>query len=75
MDEYVSKDSQALMAYLEGYKDPVFGTYEEFHPLMLAAKANEEDNPTFEQAVNGENSEAFWDAMRKELKTLEDMNV
>jgi hypothetical protein len=36
------------------------------HPLSLAAKANVEDNPNWNQDMNGPNAEGFWDAMCKE---------
>ena len=41
------------------------------HPLALAAKANSEDNPRWEQAMNGPDSEGYWEAMRVEIDTLE----
>ena len=40
------------------------------HPMSLAAKANAEDNPTWEEAMNGPNREGHWEACRKELGTL-----
>ncbi|KAI2505066.1 hypothetical protein MHU86_9342 [Fragilaria crotonensis] len=42
------------------------------HPLSLAAKANAEDNPRWNEAMNGPNAEGFWDAMCKEVTTLTD---
>jgi Reverse transcriptase (RNA-dependent DNA polymerase) len=42
------------------------------HPLALATKANNEDNPNWNQAINGPNSDGFWDAMAKEIATLVD---
>jgi Reverse transcriptase (RNA-dependent DNA polymerase) len=35
-------------------------------------KANTEDNPTWEQAMNGPDQAGYWKAMEKELTTLED---
>jgi Reverse transcriptase (RNA-dependent DNA polymerase) len=40
------------------------------HPLALATKANNEDNPNWNQAMNGPNSEGFWEAMATEIRTL-----
>jgi Reverse transcriptase (RNA-dependent DNA polymerase) len=37
----------------------------------LAAKANAEDNPTWEQAMNGPEWAGYWKAMEVELHTLE----
>jgi hypothetical protein len=41
------------------------------HPLALAAKANSEDNPRWEQAMNGPDSEGYWEALRIKIDTLE----
>ena len=73
--EFRSMDSRRLMAHLESLVDPVFGTLEDTHPLMLKARANGDDSPTFEEATNGPEREQFWAAMRLELQTLESMNV
>jgi hypothetical protein len=42
------------------------------HLLTLAAKANAEDNPKWNEAMNGPNVEGFWDAMCKEVTSLTD---
>ena len=44
------------------------------HPLSLQTLANDADNPTWNEAVNGPNAEGFWEAMRIELDTLKDFN-
>ena len=49
-----------------------------FDPRVLSAKASKynEDNPTWEMAMNGPFSAEYWKACETELKTLEDeMNV
>jgi hypothetical protein len=46
----------------------------DLHPGLLASKASQADNPTFEEAMYGPHREGFHEAMVKELKTLEDMN-
>ena len=49
-----------------------------FDPRILSAKASEynEDNPSWEMAMNGLLSAEYWKACETELKTLEeDMNV
>ena len=43
------------------------------HPLALATKANNEDNPKWNQAMNGPNSDGFWKAMVTEITTLVEM--
>ena len=47
-------------------------TLEELHPFALATQANAADNPTWEEAINGPDSEGYWKAMEKELHTLQD---
>ena len=46
------------------------GLVEWLHPLALATKANNEDNPNWNEAMNGPNSEGFWEAMATEINTL-----
>ena len=46
------------------------GLVEWLHPLALAAKANSEDTPNWHEAMNGPNSEGFWEAMATEIRTL-----
>jgi Reverse transcriptase (RNA-dependent DNA polymerase) len=41
------------------------------HPLLLSAKANFEDHPTCDQAMNGPDREGYWQAMEKELETFQ----
>jgi hypothetical protein len=38
--------------------------------MALAAKANADDNPTWEQAMNGPDQKGYWEACEKELETL-----
>lgn len=70
-----SADSKAVMSLMESYKDPDLDTMEDWHPLALLAKANDEDNPTWEEAMNGPFAEGFHEACKKELDTLESMGV
>lgn len=50
-------------------------TLEQWHPMALAAKGNDPDLPTWNQAMNGPHAEGFWKACEKEVKTLMDMDV
>ena len=43
--------------------------------MALAAKASDEDSPSWSQAMNGPNKTGFWDACKTEVKTLEDMDT
>jgi hypothetical protein len=47
------------------------GTIETMHPLALQARANAEDNPTWEEAMTGPNKDSYWQAMETELEMLE----
>ena len=50
--------------------DPYDGTTDEFHPLLLSANINADDNPTWNEATNGPMSEGFWKAMDIEIESL-----
>ena len=63
-------ESKQFFTAIEGMEDPTTGTLEEGHPLILAAKMADADNPKWYEATNGENSEGFWDAMWVEVVTL-----
>ena len=49
-------------------------TVEAMHPLFLTAKANAADNPTWNEAMNGPNHDGCWEAMEKEIQTLQDVH-
>lgn len=69
-------DLRSMNAFLTLHEDVDLGTLEYMHPMALAANANSADNPRWEEAMNGPNSEGYWQAMEKELKTLvTDMDV
>ena len=47
-----------------------------WEPLALAAKGDDpENNPTWEQAMNGPLKEGYMEACRKEIETLKAMDV
>ena len=66
---------RAFQARTDSHKDPVFGTQEEHHPLMLQAKMYDDDNPSFEMCMNGPHKEEWKESMRLEIDTLTSMNV
>jgi len=55
---------------MEKEADPVTGELDNLHPLAFAVKAANEDNPRWGDALHGENSEGFWEAMVKEIAGL-----
>ena len=63
-------DSKRAMMAMMKTLDPDLGTVEEWSPLALAAKGNDADTPTWEQAMNGPNAEGFWEACKVEYDTL-----
>ena len=48
---------------------PFAGTYEDLHPMLLAAKGNNINTPNYHQAMNGHNSSGYMDAMDLEYNT------
>jgi hypothetical protein len=43
----------------------------EWHPMVLQIHANSEDNPSWDQAMSGPDQSGYWQAMEKDLSTLE----
>jgi len=50
------------------------GLLNALHPMAFAAKANSDDTPNFHQALNGPDSQGFYEAMEKEIEQLESMD-
>ena len=65
-----SFESQQFFTMLESYADPSTGILEEGHPLALASKVADSDTPRWKEALYGDNSEGFWEAMWIEVLTL-----
>lgn len=65
-----SKDILHFLGANDVYIDHEEGTVEWLHPFALAARANAEDKPTWEEAMNGPEREGYWEAMEIELDTL-----
>jgi hypothetical protein len=59
-----------MTTLLEQHTDIDEDTIEWMHPLALAAKANAEDNPQWEEAMSGPYKEGYWKACKKEIDTL-----
>jgi hypothetical protein len=67
-----SADYAAFLGSCDVFQDCTNGTVEYQHPLILQMKANAEDNPTWEEAMNGPDQVWYWKAMEQELSTLEE---
>jgi hypothetical protein len=62
---------RGMMALMHKNTDQEYNTVEWMHPMFLGAKVNLEDNPTWEEAMNGPNQKGYWEACEKELNTLD----
>jgi hypothetical protein len=58
-------EAQKHVSYENGHK-----LLEYFNPALLIAVANEEDNPTLKEAMNGPDSAGFMKAMEIEIDTV-----
>jgi hypothetical protein len=67
-----SNDMRAMMRLMQRHTDPDTNTVEWMHPGLFGAKANSEDNPTWEEAMSGPDHEGYWEACKKEISTLTD---
>ena len=70
MSKAQSRESKNLFRLIEQHEDPISNTLDESHPLILAAKLNDEDTPRWREATSGENADGFWEAMLLEITTL-----
>jgi hypothetical protein len=64
-----SANLKATLAPKESHTDVDENTVEWMHPMMLAAKAKEE-NPTWEEAMNDPDKAGYWEACLKEIETI-----
>lgn len=63
----------AMLSQMEMQTDQATGETDEMHPMILAAKANSYDNPTWTDAMNGPNKEGYWRACETEVRTLTEL--
>ena len=67
-----SADLRSMMSLIEQHTDLDHATVEWMHPMVMAAKANASDNPTWDQAMNGPDRDDYLEACKTELTTLVD---
>jgi hypothetical protein len=67
-----SHDMRAMASLMQQHTAPYDDTVEWMHPMILGSKANSEDTPTWEQAMNGPEADGYWKACEKEMSTLTD---
>jgi hypothetical protein len=65
-----SNDLQSMMTQMEANTDPDDQTLDWMSSMILGAKANAEDTPTWEQAMNGPDQDGYMQACQKETDTL-----
>jgi hypothetical protein len=70
-----SFQAQQFFTAMEVLEDPISKILEDSHPLAFAVKANDADTPNWFQATSGENSEGFWEAIWKEIMTLQQIGA
>ena len=70
-DSPASEDLKTWLSWMEQHTNVDDKTIEMYHPMLLSAQANAADNPTWEQVVNEPYSEGYWEAMEKEVTTLQ----
>lgn len=71
VDSFRSSDFAAMMTLFQDHTDVLSNTVEWMHPMILAAKMNSEDTPNWNEAMSGPNKQGFWQAMVKEVNTLQ----
>ena len=72
LQETTTKQIMNRMLHTMNYEG---GNLEQWDPMAFAAKANDADTPTWNEAMNGPFAEGFWEACKKELTTLINMGV
>ena len=66
-----SYEFRKMWSQTQAETDTITNLVEWMHPMILAAKANNEDNPTWDEAMSGPLKEGYWEAAMKEIKTLQ----
>lgn len=70
-----SRDWKHFHVYITKTLDTDSDTWEVLHWLLLTAKASNEDNPNWHQAVNGPFGDQFHKSMKTENATLEKLGA
>ena len=67
-----SNSLKSMIAQMQTFTDPDDGTLDWMNPMIFGAKANADDNPTWEQAMNGPDADGYWKACKTEVNTLQE---
>ena len=65
-----NNDLKSLYCVMDLSFDDEERTQEDWHPMALGTQANAEDNPIWDQAMNGPDAIGYWKAAEKEIETL-----
>ena len=68
-------DASRFFASIDALQDPEDLTMDDFPELAFVTKSSQNDNPRFDEAMNGPNSEGFWEASAKEVATLQNIGT
>lgn len=68
-------DSRRFFAEMDALQNPLSLELDDFPTFGFISKVSADDNPRYEQAMNGPNAEGFWEASaKKEISTLQALN-
>ena len=67
-----SSDLKLYISNMQQHTDLDKNTVEWLHPTLFMIQANAQDNPTWDEAMNGPNQEGYWEACLEEISTLQD---
>ena len=59
-----------MMILIEKHTDINADTVEWMHSLAFSAKANSDDNPMWDEAINGLYKKGYWSVCDKDINTL-----
>ena len=68
-------DASRFFAQMDALQNPEDLSMDDFPELAFATKSSQNDNPRFDEAMNGPNSEGFWEAAAKEAATLQNIGT
>jgi hypothetical protein len=68
-------NSRRFFAEMDALQNPLSLELDDFPTFGFISKASADDNPRFEQAMNGPNADGFWEASAKEISTLQVLNT
>ena len=68
-------DASRFFANMDALQNPEDLTMDDFPELAFVIKSSQNDNPRFDEAMNGPNSDGFWEAAAKEAAILQNIGT